>query len=62
LDVEYGVLGSRRMDCIAAREAASDRAIASQRWTFGVLFFPESDGCLVALAVFKTAVGWQQPG
>ena len=36
LGVEYGVLGSRRMDCIAARVAASDREIASQRWTLDV--------------------------
>jgi hypothetical protein len=32
------------------------------RRTFGVFFFPESDGCLVALAVFKTVVGSQEPG
>gem|GEM_PF-6535784 len=27
------------------------------RWTLDVCFIPESDGCLVALAVFKTVVG-----
>jgi hypothetical protein len=27
-----------------------------------VSFFSESDGCLVALAVFKTVVGSQEPG
>jgi hypothetical protein len=31
LDVEYGALGSRRIDCIAARGAASNREIANQR-------------------------------
>ena len=26
------------------------------RWALGVCYLPESEGCLVALAVFKTAV------
>jgi hypothetical protein len=34
------------------------------RSAFGVFFFfiSESEGCLVALAVFKTVVGSQEPG
>jgi hypothetical protein len=27
-----------------------------ERWTLDVFFFSESEGCLVALAVFKTVV------
>jgi hypothetical protein len=36
LNVEYGVLGRRWMDCIAAREAVSERERTSQRWTLSV--------------------------
>jgi len=32
------------------------------RWELGVFFLPESEWCLVALAVFKTVVGSQEPG
>jgi hypothetical protein len=35
-------------------------ALGVGRWTFGVFFVaPESEGCLVALAVFKTVVAAQ---
>jgi hypothetical protein len=32
------------------------------RWTLGVSQIPESEGCLVALAVFKTVVATQVAG
>ncbi|PYI98391.1 MAG: hypothetical protein DME98_04670 [Verrucomicrobia bacterium] len=32
------------------------------RWAFGVVCFLESEGCLVALAVFKTVVATQVAG
>jgi hypothetical protein len=39
------------------------RVLAIHRsWTFDIFFLRESEGCLVALAVFKTVVAVQAAG